>query len=142
MGQPFCQQHLVEFHQTDAAGIMHFAQYYILMEKTEHAMWRASGMSVVHSAGDHSVSWPRVACGCEFFAPVRFEDQLQAELSVLQISGKSVTYEVRFRCGQRDVARGTMTTVCCQLRAGGQLAAVEIPADQRRVLAQHTASPA
>ena len=40
----------VQFHETDAAGIVHFSWFYRYMEEAEHALWRQAGLSI-HSPG-------------------------------------------------------------------------------------------
>lgn len=133
MATPFRTTRRVEFHQTDAAGIMHFAQFYLWMEQAEHELLRSVGLSVMHDAGGHSVSWPRVASSCHFHSPVRFEDVVQLEVSVQKLSGKSVTYATRFRCGEREVAHGHMTAVCCEV-THGKLHSIPIPDHYRQAL--------
>jgi 4-hydroxybenzoyl-CoA thioesterase/acyl-CoA thioester hydrolase len=133
MGQPYQTTRRVEFHQTDAAGIMHFAQFYLWMEQAEHEMLRSVGLSVMGSSEDGSVSWPRVAASCQFFRPVRFEDVVQLEVALQQMTNRSATYQIVFRLNQQEVARGEVTAVCCQVR-DGQLTAVPIPATYRQRL--------
>ncbi|MFO0913101.1 MAG: thioesterase family protein [Pirellulales bacterium] len=138
MGQPFQTTRRVEFHQTDAAGIMHFAQFYLWMEQAEHELLRSVGLSVVHDAVGHSVSWPRVACSCQYFRPVRFEDVVDVAVSVERMTTKSVTYITAFQLRGHDIARGEMTAVCCEVRSG-HLTAIPIPDTYRRLLWQFQA---
>ena len=49
----------VQFPETDASGIVHFTNFFKYVEEAEHAMWRATGLSI--AAMDAEVSWPRVA---------------------------------------------------------------------------------
>ncbi|MGY8650976.1 MAG: acyl-CoA thioesterase, partial [Verrucomicrobiia bacterium] len=48
----------VEFSETDAAGIVHFANFYRYMEYAEHAFFRSLGRSIVDL--DLDIGWPRV----------------------------------------------------------------------------------
>ena len=70
----------VEFSDTDAAGIVHFANFFRYMERVEHSFWRSLGLSVQSRVGDHDVGFPRVKVECEFAAPARFEDELDVAM--------------------------------------------------------------
>ncbi|MFO0928438.1 MAG: hypothetical protein U0736_15660 [Gemmataceae bacterium] len=51
---------LVEFADTDMAGILHFANYFRYLEAAEHAYLRACGLSVVLQHEGETISFPRV----------------------------------------------------------------------------------
>ena len=103
----------VQFAETDMAGILHFANYYRLMEEVEHAFWRSKGTSVLARNGAREITWPRVAASCEFSAPARFEDELSLTLTVVKVSNRSVTFEIEFRRDETRLAVGRITAVCC-----------------------------
>jgi len=95
--------------------VLYFAHYYRFMEETEHAFWRSLGVRVVMGAGRGETSWPRVATSCEHFAPVRFDNELELALRVVNVGRKSVTYEVEFRCVGKRITLGRMTAVYCTI---------------------------
>ena len=118
----------VEFSETDMAGVMHFSNFYRFMEAVEHAFVRSLGLSVAMGSGDVVIGWPRVAASCEYFRPLKFEDEVELHLRVEKKSEKSISYSVTFRkAGSPDVcARGAMTVVCCTFR-DGRMQATFIP---------------
>lgn len=124
----------MQFAETDMAGILHFSNYFRYMEEAEHAFFRSRGLSVAmrHEADD--IGWPRVATSCEYFGPVRFEDELELRLRVLKVGEKSFTYEIEFQLAGRRVARGETTSVCCAVAEGGKLRAIPIPPAFRQKL--------
>ena len=61
MAGAFRTQRRVEFCETDAAGIVHFAEFFPYMEQAEHAMLRHLGLSVVFHDDQGVISWPRIA---------------------------------------------------------------------------------
>jgi acyl-CoA thioester hydrolase len=140
MPSDFTLSHRVEFAETDMAGIVHFANFYRMMENTEHAFFRSLGLSV-HGGG---VGWPRVAAACEFFKPLRFEETVDIQLLVAEVRNRSVRYVFRFwksDAGSRtEIARGSVTTVCAVVK-DGTLAAVAIP-DSIRGLIQPASADA
>lgn len=108
----------VQFSETDMAGVMHFSNYLRWAEDVEHAFWRTQGLSVHFERGGSVVSWPRVAATCEYFAPARFDDEIELELSVAKVGVKSVTFVVEFRKNAGAIARATITAVCCRTGPG------------------------
>jgi YbgC/YbaW family acyl-CoA thioester hydrolase len=118
----------VEFCETDAAGIMHFTNFFRFMEACEHAFIRSLGLTIFERSADPQVGWPRVACSAEYKRPLRFEDRVEVELSVAAKSEKSLTYAFTLRKeGEKDIAAtGSMTVVCVTVREG-RLQATFIP---------------
>jgi len=128
----FAIRRRVQFAETDMAGVMHFANYFRIMEEVEHAFWRSVDSSVHRKSGDFTVSWPRVRAHCEYLSPVRFEEELDITLTVARVGEKSVEYSVEFSSGGRAVARGNVTAVCC--RVSDVFEAIAIPGDARAAL--------
>ena len=77
MADEFVMTRRVEFSETDMAGVLHFASYYRFLEEIEHAFWRSKGASVMTKEGGRTIGWPRVATSCEYFEPLRFEDEVE-----------------------------------------------------------------
>lgn len=126
--------HRVEFADTDLAGIMHFANFFRLMERTEHAFLRSLGWSVHWTEGERTLGWPRVHAECDYLRPLRFEEEVEVVLRVRETGEKAVTYDFAFRRPEgspgagEEVARGSVTAVCVELdRAAGSLRSVPIP---------------
>lgn len=130
MAREFRLRRRVQFAETDLAGVLHFSNYLRLMEEAEHAFWRSLGLSVVMERDDGKVSWPRVAVRCEYFAPARFEDELDLRVIVAEIGEKSLRLEVEFQRGHALLARGEMKMVCCRM-AQGAFSSIPIPDDIR-----------
>ena len=129
MAEPFHTSRLVEFHDTDMAGIMHFASFFVYMESAEHELLRSLGLSVHAQVEDEHVSFPRVSATCNYAVPARCEEVLAVAVAVTRIGRKSVTYEFRFTRDGVELAVGSMTAVCCRIVPGRPPASIPIPAD-------------
>jgi YbgC/YbaW family acyl-CoA thioester hydrolase len=135
----------IEFAETDLAGIVHFSNFFRMMESAEHAFFRSLGFSI-HSYVDsnepgRAIGWPRVSASCDYFRPLRFEDEVEIHLLVAEVRNRSIRYEFAFRkVGESgEVARGTMAAVCTSVdKESGRLIAVPIP---ERIRAQITQAP-
>lgn len=123
----FRTRRLVEFSDTDQAGIAHFSRFYVFMENAEHEFLRSIGSSVHLQDGDRVLGWPRLEARCRFVRPVRFEDMLEIELRVARRTEKSVTYAVTFHHEGRLVAEGRIASVCCELVPGQRPRSVPMP---------------
>ncbi len=126
MPRPFTMIRRVQFAETDAAGILHFANYFRIMEETEHAFWRSMGQSIMTPKDGKHVGWPRVATECEYFEPARFEDEIELTFVVTRVGDQSYSFEVRFDCRGKTIAIAKTTAVCC-LCGDGQVCKTPIP---------------
>jgi YbgC/YbaW family acyl-CoA thioester hydrolase len=130
MGAQFTTTRRVEFADTDAAGILHFASFYRYMEEAEHAFFRSLGLSVMLREPDGSaLGWPRVNASCTFEVPAYFEDVLEIRMNVVRKGLKSLTMQFEIWRDETRIAHGSLTTVCCLCRPGLPLISVPIPPD-------------
>ncbi len=133
MKHRFVHNDRVQFADTDMAGIMHFANFFRFMERAEHAFFRSLGLSVVdrpeHAPESERVGWPRVNVSCEYFAPLRFDDEVEVEVLIEEIRTRAVRFLFRIRKTDGELAaEGRITTVCVRKdKATGKMRAVEIP---------------
>src|SRR5215212_2782005 len=117
----------VQFAETDMAGIVHFSNFFRMMEEVEHAFFRSVGLSVSMQHDGMHVGWPRVGVSCDYFGPVRFEQEVELRLRVTRLGEKSFSYEVDFLLDGRRMALGKTTSVCCELRPDGSMKSIPIP---------------
>ena len=125
----------IQFAETDMAGIAHFSNFFRMMEEVEHAFFRSVGLSVSMQHDGMHVGWPRVSTSCEFYGPVRFEDEIELRLRVVKLGDKSLSYEVDFLLGGKQMALGKTTSVCCEIRHDGPMRSIPIPPALRDRLA-------
>lgn len=141
MAKTFRTTRLVEFHDTDMAGIMHFASFFHYMESAEHELLRSIGFSIHSLVEGQLLSFPRVAASCQYQSPARSEQVLDIAVHVTRIGEKSLTYKFDFSCEGLQVATGQMTCVCCRVETGAPLVSRPIPADLVARLQQYRIEP-
>ena len=134
MTNPFITHRRVEFHDTDMAGIVHFANFFRFMEVAEVEFLRSRGLHVSWRDGAMRHGFPRVSAACDFLKPARFEDVLDVAVTVEQVGRKSVTYSHEFTLNGEVVAKGRVTAVYVTVRPDGKLESAEIPPDIRAKL--------
>ncbi len=88
----FRHRRLVEFADTDLAGIMHFANFFRFVEVAEHAFFRSLGVSVHSSDGTAHEGWPRIEVSCKYLRPARFQETLEVALRLEELRTTSLRY--------------------------------------------------
>ena len=107
----------IDFSDTDMAGIVHFARFFVFMESAEHEFLRALGTPVHFDHEGEEIGWPRAAASCEYKSPARLGDVLDIRVSVARKGNKSITWGFEFR-RQADgtlLAVGRISAICCGL---------------------------
>lgn len=129
MSEHFEWSRLVEFYETDLAGITHFSNFYRWMESAEHAFLRGRGVPL-HQEG---IGWPRVNASADFKKPIKFGDVIRVSVSISELRTRSIRYAFEFRINESDeiYATGEMISVCVDLAT---MKAVEIPSRIRGLL--------
>ena len=117
----------VQFHETDAAGLVHFSVFFRYMEEAEHALWRAAGLSI-HPQGT-DVGWPRRSCGFEFYRAIRFEDEFEITIRVASMEASTIRYRCLITKDGERVARGDLAITCVSKRPDEPMKTIPIPAE-------------
>jgi YbgC/YbaW family acyl-CoA thioester hydrolase len=120
---------IVDFSDTDMAGIVHFSKYFCYIEFAEHEFFRKLGFSVAQKYGDLQYGWPRVKVTAEFLSPLRFEDELEIRLRLNKISSRSIGFEfsIAKKSDQTIAAKGSYTTVCVVHNSDGGFRSAHLP---------------
>jgi YbgC/YbaW family acyl-CoA thioester hydrolase len=119
----------VEFADTDMGNLVHFSRFFVFMETAEHEFLRSLGATVHFTHEGHEVGWPRLEARCRYVSPARYGDELEIHLRVARKGRRAMTYDIAFRCGERLVAEGRISSVCCRLDGAGGLEPIPIPAE-------------
>lgn len=130
MAHEFKLTRRVEFAETDMAGIVHFSNFFRMMEAAEHAFFRSLGFTIHGHDTGTTTGWPRVSASCDYRAPLRFEEEVEIHLLVAEVHTRSIRYQFIFRkaADGSEVARGQITAVCATVdKTLGKLVPVPIP---------------
>jgi YbgC/YbaW family acyl-CoA thioester hydrolase len=125
MAFEFHYRRFVAWQDTDAAGIIHFTNYFRYMEEAETRFQLSLGSEFLEAVR-HGIYCLRVAVSCDFLKPVTFGDEIDIHLWVRKKGRSSIGYEMSFRHNGEEVARGRLTAVCVR-NDGGTMKSVPIP---------------
>lgn len=122
----FVLRRRVQFRETDAAGLVHFSCFFNYMEEAEHALWRSAGLTIFDREAE--VHWPRLATAFEYHAPLRFEQEFEARIRIVELGERTIRYVCHVSRGEVKVATGQLTAVCVIKRPGEPIRSTAIPA--------------
>jgi YbgC/YbaW family acyl-CoA thioester hydrolase len=115
----------VQFHETDAAGLVHFTSFFRYMEEAEHALWRAAGLSIAPPGAEFG--FPRLFASFEYHRPLRFEDEFEAHIRIVAMDERTIRYRCVLSRDGKKVATGELAIVCVRKRAKAPMKAIAIP---------------
>src|SRR5262245_29047545 len=127
----FRYQRRVDFGDTDAAGVMHFPNFFRFMEAAEVAFLRARGLNVSMMWEGEHLGFPRVSARCDYKKPARFDELIDIDVVLERLGTKSVTYAFTFSRDGEILAQGAVTSACCRVGPDRALMAIDVPASLR-----------
>jgi len=114
----FVYEKIVNFYETDAAGLVHFSNYFRYLEEAEAALLEKLGFELYSKKS--TVVWQRNDISCEFLGPIKFNDIVRILLHIKNIDQNLISYSFRFVVKQTEVATGKYTarkiSICPQNR--------------------------
>ena len=141
----FRYRRLVEFADTDLAGLMHFSNFFRFVECAEHAYFRSLGVRVHSATGAEHQGWPRIEVACQYHKPARFEQTLEVGLRIEEMRTSSLRYGFWIFVADDPertlLAAGAMSIIHVNLDTGSSsIRKAPIPAGLRQQLAAAMAS--
>jgi len=108
----FTQRRNVDFHETDAAGLVHFTNILRWMEAAELTFLRERGVPIL----EKNSGWPRATVCASFHAPLRFGDEVEIRLHIrvrnpTRLNFNFEVWRVSGRGSPKRCASGEFTTV-------------------------------
>lgn len=132
---------VVEFAETDAAGLVHFSNYLRYVEIAERTLFEALGEHLLHDKGSLLSGFPRLRVKCDYSAPLTFGDRTRIEIWVKELTDKTIHYGFRIvKHSANDewvrAAKGELITVyALKEKPGGAISPQPIPEPLRSKLA-------
>ncbi len=123
----------VQFHETDAAGVVHFSRYFVYAAEAEHALWRAAGLSIHPREGD--IGWPRVHASFDYHRALRFEEEFEAWIRIVAIDERTISYVCTLSRGDTKIATGRLKIACATRLPNQPMRGAPIPPEVRARLA-------
>lgn len=127
----------IYYEDTDAAGVVYYANYLKFAERARTEFLRGFGISQRELAEDGGPVFAVRRLEAEFLRPARLDDEIEVRTRVVGRGGASVDMLQEFGRGGETLASLLVSIVC--VNAGGR--PVRIPASVARILADAAAGP-
>lgn len=128
-------RYTIRFHDTDAAGVIYFANLPRIAHCCYEEFLETKGLSIRQAMDEKRYRIPVVHSDADYFHPIRLGDHLDVELEVSRIGKSSFTVEYRFR-NERGEEAARVHTVHVVVD-GEQCTSREIPPPLREALTHH-----
>lgn len=115
----------LDWADTDAAGIAHWTAVFRLVERAEAALFTALGHPEVFGIA------PRTAVEVRYRSPLRFNEEVEVELSVTKAAATTIEYSFLIRGPEQVAAEGTLSACVVDPET---MRAARIPAELRELL--------
>ncbi|MFZ6774468.1 tol-pal system-associated acyl-CoA thioesterase [Undibacterium sp. SXout7W] len=102
----------VYYEDTDAGGIVFYANYLKFFERARTEWLRASGINQQQMSADHQRMFVVKATAVEYHAPARLDDELKLTVVVEKLGRASVHFIQEAWCGERLLATGKIKVGC------------------------------
>ncbi|MBE9078128.1 acyl-CoA thioesterase [Romeria aff. gracilis LEGE 07310] len=119
---PFCHTRSIRFEETDAAGVMYFANLLALCHEAYEASLAAAGFDLRQffsdaSNPDNAIAVPIVHTAADFYRPLYCGDRVTVCLSPRQLGPDSFEIDYRLQRDAQSLARALTRHVCIQARS-------------------------
>jgi len=125
----------VYYEDTDAGGIVYYANYLKFMERARTEALLALGMSQTAVRERLRVVFAVRSVSVDYLAPARLEDQLVVTAAVVAIGGPRIEIRQEVRRGEAVLVKARVVLVCIATEGRAAGRATRIPEEVRRVLA-------
>ncbi len=90
----FSARYRVRWHETDAAGLVHFSNFFRYCERAEEDFLLSLGFRYSFAGGGNvpRVAFPRVVAECSYTAPLRPGDVFRVDIVSVTVGNKSIEY--------------------------------------------------
>lgn len=116
----------VYYEDTDAAGVVYYANYLKFAERARSEMLRELGFDQVLIRQEDDVAFAVRTCNAEYLRPARLDDALTVETEIEKVGGATIELVQTVKRGEETLVVMRVTLVCIRSdgRAGRVPAAV------------------
>jgi acyl-CoA thioester hydrolase len=107
----------VYYEDTDAAGVVYYANYLKFMERARTDWLRSLGIDQAKLSIEGNVVFAVHSCEIEYLKPARLDDDLRVTVGVRRIGGVSVLFEQTVERDGKVLCRGEVKVACLHARS-------------------------
>lgn len=108
----------VYYEDTDAGGVVYYANYLKFAERARTEMMRSLGFESSTLQDEHGMALAVRRVEADYIAPAKLDDALEVHTSVVDVKGASLIGCQVVRRGNEDLVRFTIKLACMSLSGG------------------------
>jgi acyl-CoA thioester hydrolase len=102
----------VYWEDTDAAGIVYYANYLKFAERGRTELLRALGIDQARLRAEQGLAFAVRRCACEYLRPARLDDALVVETAIVAVGAATCALSQRILRGAEPLAELEVTVAC------------------------------
>ena len=102
----------VYYEDTDAGGVVYYANYLRFMERARSDWLRSLGTTSVELAKDAGVLFAVHRVSVEYHSPARLDDDLDVSAQIVRLGRAGITFHQEVRRGQSLLCQGEVKIAC------------------------------
>lgn len=111
-GEPFSWPVRVYYEDTDAGGVVYYANYLKFAERARTEWLRMHGYEQTDLAQQHGVIFVVRSVSIDYLKPARFNDTLQVSVELIKVGAGQIDLAQRVTRGDELIARAAVKVVC------------------------------
>ena len=113
--EPFIWPVRVYYEDTDAGGVVYYANYFKFMERARTEWLRSCGFEQTDLAEQHGVIFVVRSAAIEFLKPARFNDSLQVTVELIKVGAGQIDLVQRVIRNDDLLAKASVKIACVGL---------------------------
>jgi acyl-CoA thioester hydrolase len=105
----------VYYEDTDAGGVVYYANYLKFFERCRTEWMRFAGHDQSALAAEAGIGFVARKASCEYLKPARLDDELQVGLEVEKLTRVRVVFRQHVRRGDDELVTGTVEIACVNM---------------------------
>jgi len=115
--EPFSWPVRVYYEDTDAGGVVYYANYLRFAERARTEWLRALGFDQTELAHGEKIAFVVRSAAIEFERPARFNDELRVTVELIKVGAGQIDLNQRVLRGDELLATATVKVACVRLPA-------------------------
>ncbi|MDR2860888.1 MAG: acyl-CoA thioesterase [Elusimicrobiota bacterium] len=122
----------IAYADTDQMGMVYYGNYLTFFERGRTELFRQSGL-VYTELEKRGFFFPVIYAECKYLAPARYDDIIDIETKLIEITAASVSYTYEIKCNGKLLVKGRTKHPF----VNKDLKPIKFPKDIREILENH-----
>ena len=112
MRKSHCFPTRIYWEDTDAAGIVYYANYLRFLERGRSDLVRSAGVNQAELLNNEGVTFPVRRCEIDYLKPARLDEQIEVHTWIKKIGGASIELDQNILRGVEPIVLAKVRLAC------------------------------